>query len=197
MDRTNSIFRLFLDTGGSVLMESVVSAPLFMVMIGSVLWLGDLTYCAQRQAIAGRYAAFAGGNRHETASSRSLRRDVQEKFFTDTGNPNHSVERVTLGGSGRGPRSGSWASSVSAAVPVHTGMSVWTAGWFGFAGLSWDTAPVDEGTIHGRDGRSPKKFTVVTRTPQSKAPSFVYYLSGSELMNKAMLWRRLQESGLR
>ncbi len=50
---------------GAVLMETVIVIPLFMVMLGGIFWIGELTMARQKLLLADRYLAWNKGMRHD------------------------------------------------------------------------------------------------------------------------------------
>jgi len=60
----NTVNRKGDDRNGSVLMETVLAMPLLMVLLGGVMWLGQLQINRARLAVADRYIAWNVANRH-------------------------------------------------------------------------------------------------------------------------------------
>ena len=52
-------------SSGAVLMETVIAIPLFMIMLGGIFWIGDLTWTRQKLLLADRYLAWNKGMRHD------------------------------------------------------------------------------------------------------------------------------------
>jgi hypothetical protein len=49
---------------GSVLMETVIAIPLFMILLGGIMWIGDLMVTRQKLLISDRYAVWNAGCRY-------------------------------------------------------------------------------------------------------------------------------------
>jgi len=65
---------------GAVLMETVLTMPLLLVLLGGVMWLGQLQINRARLAVADRYMAWNLANRHrpgtpDVAEAQRMRRD--------------------------------------------------------------------------------------------------------------------------
>jgi hypothetical protein len=104
---------------GSVLMETVIVLPLFMVLMGGIMWSGQLIYDKQNLIIADRYVAWNYGNRFAQNYS-----DVQSRFFNEsTPDTVASINPVETASS-------PWWHEVHGAVALNATMPVWTKGWF-------------------------------------------------------------------
>ncbi len=68
------------DAGGSVLMETVLAIPLFLVLIGGIFWLGELMLAKHQLAAADRFAAWNAGNRH-TNDAGDIQAKLQDEVF--------------------------------------------------------------------------------------------------------------------
>lgn len=128
---------------GSVLMETVIAIPLFLVLIGATLWMGELNLNRQRSLTADRYAAWNRGNRLGGADV-SPDGVWQQVFNRDA---DAAVKRVRV----RAKSSG-WYSEVSATAHTKVSMPAWTHGMIR-SGVTWDVLPMTkQETITGRDG---------------------------------------------
>jgi len=81
------------DERGSVLMETVIVIPLFIVLIGGTFWLGDLILAKQKLVVADRYAAWNAGNRHRGGTG-GIQGKIKDNLFK--GNISLSLEFFIL-----------------------------------------------------------------------------------------------------
>jgi hypothetical protein len=133
---------------GSVLLETVIAIPLFMLLIGGTIWIGQLSYDKQKLVIADRYVAWNVGNRANPGfRSTDIAQDVHDKFFAGL-----STERPTIDSpSGTKNR---WGHEAWAGVELGVFMPVWTYGFL----LAGQRTPGDMAAIqtsvpalYGRD----------------------------------------------
>lgn len=132
---------------GSILLEMVIVVPLFMMLIGGMLWIGDLTVTKQKLVIADRYAAWNRGNRYRPGiSAATLQSEVQTGFFP--GDANKAVSIATA--SGNVPR---WSHAAYAGVTAQVEMPLWTHGWVAAGDAAWgSTMGVSNSvSVRGRD----------------------------------------------
>ena len=61
-------------------METVIAIPLFLVLIGGLFWLGELTLARHRLTASDRFAAWNIGNRHLEGAG-SIQPDLEEHMF--------------------------------------------------------------------------------------------------------------------
>ena len=80
-------------SGGAILMELVIAIPLFVVLLGGTMWVGDIILAKQKLAIADRFAAWSGGNRHRPDKA-SIKDDIQKLFFPNAKVGDQRVDRV-------------------------------------------------------------------------------------------------------
>ena len=109
-------------SAGSVLLETVIVIPLFMLLIGGILWIGQLTYDKQKMVTADRYVAWNVGNWHSSGGE-----DVQDILFPKGRYGGYEiVGRIT-------PRKevpAQWWCEAYAGVGLQVSMPDWTKGWF-------------------------------------------------------------------
>ena len=142
---------------GSVMLETVIAIPLFMVLIGGTMWIGDLILAKQRLVIADRYAAWNVGNRHRTTPD--LEQEIQKKFFSGVVDFQDVHPMTVAGGSVQRWWHFAWAN-----VPMTVSMPVWTRGWLS-ASVVWDeTIPEEQHQLYGRDIAETEHHVVVMRS---------------------------------
>jgi hypothetical protein len=124
-------------------METVIAIPIFLVVIGGTLWLGDLSFNRNQSLIADRYVAWNKGNRQGGTSGSEF--DVQTALFKDLTETDVKDVKVKSKVTG-------WYNEIEATVKTKVKMPDWTKGMF-TAGTSWDVRRVDdEKVVTGRDG---------------------------------------------
>ena len=67
---------------GTVLMETVLAIPLFMVLLGGIFWIGDLTVTRQQLLVADRYLAWNKGVRYDDKGAVDAD-TLHQLFFSD------------------------------------------------------------------------------------------------------------------
>jgi hypothetical protein len=63
-------------------METVIAIPLFMIMLGGIFWIGDLTVTRQRLVAADRYVAWNSGLRYDDRGGVAAS-DIHRLFLSD------------------------------------------------------------------------------------------------------------------
>jgi hypothetical protein len=84
---------------GAVLMETVIAIPLFMVMLGGIFWIGELTVARQQLLLADRYLAWNKGMRHDDRGQTDAA-TLGRLFFADKSGavtPGHTPEVLFAG----------------------------------------------------------------------------------------------------
>ncbi|MFA4943445.1 MAG: TadE/TadG family type IV pilus assembly protein [Lentisphaeria bacterium] len=84
------------DAGGSVLLETVIAIPLFIVLIGGTFWLGELILAKQKLVGADRFAAWRAGNRHASGGAGSAKGVLQQQLFPEERVGRQRIARVTV-----------------------------------------------------------------------------------------------------
>lgn len=102
---------------GAVLLESVIAIPLYLLLIGGIMWIGQLIYDKQKLVISDRYVAWNAGNRHQSTLG-----DAQRQFF-DTG----GYDKVNSPASNKWGQ-GNWWHFVYGEVSLEAKMPPWTRG---------------------------------------------------------------------
>ena len=104
---------------GSVLMETVIALPIFMALIGGIMWSGQLIYEKQKLLVADRYVAWNYGNRFAQNYN-----DAQAKFF------DKSTSDTVANTQTKELKKSEWWHEVQGSVEVDPKMPDWTRGWF-------------------------------------------------------------------
>jgi len=100
-------------------METVIAIPIFLLLIGATIWMGDLSLDRQRLLMADRYAAWNEGNRHGGANPSPF--NVSTKLFNkDTW---VEIKDVKVKAKDKG-----WYKEVTATTKAKVSMPDWTRG---------------------------------------------------------------------
>lgn len=113
--------------GGAVLLETVIVIPLYLLLIGGMLWVGDLILAKQRLVVADRYMAWNIGNRHRNIQNiEPIIQEVQAGFFPTGRYLNYAQINMPADNL---PGAGGWWWRGCATVDLLFNMPVWTRGW--------------------------------------------------------------------
>jgi len=151
---------------GSVLLETVIAIPLLVLLVGGIMWIGQLMHDKQKLVVADRYVAWNAGNRHGGQWA-----DVQQRFF-ETSTPDTASVLQPQRGDAK-----NWWHGVFAYVDLAVTMPSWTRGWLvdtyaaTYATTAHERPPSNLRSFsgfHGRDlppdGRRPGGHFVMTRS---------------------------------
>jgi hypothetical protein len=143
----------------------VIAMPLFVLLVGGIMWTGQLSYDKQWLVIADRYEAWNAGNWHGGKADDALR------LFPDSARETATVPPPEL--TDPEPH---WSHSVRAFVKLDVTMPDLTKGWLladaVMKGQMQDVPGVLNGgkvTLYGRDlspdGDQPGGHYVIMRSP--------------------------------
>ncbi len=146
--------------GGSILMETLLVMPLYLVVLGGMFWIGDIKLARQKLMIADRYAAWNAGNRHRNFKER-IDGEIRDAFFrqSDIGNQTLAATEYECG------ESIGWSAFVAATARANIAMPEWTKGWLS-GSPAWDGIPSIETTetLTGRVIGYRGRHVTLTRT---------------------------------
>ena len=129
---------------GSVLMETVIAIPIFLVTIGATIWMGELNLDRQRLLVADRFAAWNEGNRHggrDTSPSSVWNHSFNRDADVD-------VKQVKVKA-----KNGGWYRQVSATTRAKIRMPAWTHGMIHYGDTEWNGKDLPKtDTMTGRNG---------------------------------------------
>lgn len=119
--------RLFADECGSVLMETVVALPLYLILLGGISWIGDLTLTRQKAAIADRYICWSRANAHASSgfSFDAVRTSLRNGLFGSYSDDHVSIESFALRFS---LVPNTWSSASAGVAAATLKMPSWTKG---------------------------------------------------------------------
>ena len=130
--------------GGSVLLETVMVLPLFLLLIGGIMWFGQLSIDRQKLVIADRYIAWNFGNRHGGSYY-----DTPTRFFGTTAKYDQVQQIFML------KTEGEWWQYVCGAFTLNAEMPSWTRGWISADAIMKERPldiPTQSGEFAGRFG---------------------------------------------
>jgi hypothetical protein len=138
------------DDRGSLLMETLLVIPLYLVLIGGIFWLGELMLAKQKLVVADRYAAWNLGNRHrDGVGPQTIQNELQQSLFPANRVGQQPIESVVTKQAGEGT---DWSGPVGATVKLKMTMPSWTKGWLYLAQVLWGgTPPAETVYLLGRD----------------------------------------------
>lgn len=132
--------------GGSILMETLLVLPLFMVVLGGMFWIGDIKLARQKLMMADRYAAWNAGNRHRSGKG-GIDGEIRNAFFrqAEIGDQSLTGAEYECG------ESVGWSAFVAATARARIAMPEWTRGWLA-GSPEWERvqSPVATETLTGR-----------------------------------------------
>ena len=64
---------------GSIMMETVIAIPIFMILLGGILWIGDLMVARQKLVMADRYSVWNYGCRYNPGGYDAG--TIHQRFF--------------------------------------------------------------------------------------------------------------------
>ena len=188
------------DDAGSVLLETILVIPLYMVLIGGIMWLGDLILARERLVISDRYAAWNIGNRNSPRTLGGVRAKIQSIFF----NPGHKGYENVDGATGGTARPRRWWAQRYARITLAIEAPSWTKPWLSFGDIFWGATLKEK--FDGVDGRGPlsggggtpyfsKGNMVLMRTGHSDKNRYFRNWRGQDLADPTLRqwhWRKIE-----
>ena len=120
-----------------------------MVLLGGIMWVGDLVLARGRLVVSDRYAAWNMGNRHSVKSLGQVKSLAQRIFF----DPGHRPYERIDGGVGQAKRPVRWWEERYARLTLRIKAPSWTKPWLSFGDIFWGVNLQE--IFHGVDGRGP------------------------------------------
>jgi hypothetical protein len=167
---------MFCDSG-AVLLETLIVLPLYLVLIGGIMWIGDLSLAKQQGLIADRYGAWNRGNMH-LGDHGSFSSDVQDRFFPESAHP-HQKSLLFPAAPIKWVR---WWDASYAKVFIRVRMPKWTKGWLATTSQVYlDGAVQTMLGVQGRDVSGAKHHLVIMRTYKSFQENYPRNWDGKSL----------------
>jgi hypothetical protein len=153
------------ERAGSILLETLLVLPLYLVALGGMLWIGDIKLARQKLVVSDRYAAWNAGNRHRSSKS-GIDGEIRHAFFRF-----EEIGRQSLAGVAyEGGEAIAWSAPVGAAVTLRMAMPEWTRGWLAGSALwSAAAAPAGAETLTGRRVEQASRHVVLMRNRYGEA----------------------------
>lgn len=150
---------------GSVLMETVLVIPLYLVLLSGVFWLGDLSLLRAKVTFFDRLAAWSSGNRHD-GNSGGLSEQLKQDFLNPAQVGKQEVESVRADSSSSGD---AWSRIAGATVEAALEPPVWTQSWRngGLVMLGEGQDELQRTTLRSREVEEEWMHRVLMRTDQT------------------------------
>lgn len=141
--------RSFHHVRGSILMETVLVIPLYLVVLSGIFWVGDLALLRSKSTFFDRFAAWSSGNRFANASQSGIQSNLEQNFLQASQVGDQKVDRVNTA-----TRSSSvWSAIAGGAATVSVEPPVWTQGWrrAGVTMMESDAAELQRTSLRSRE----------------------------------------------
>lgn len=148
---------------GSVLLETIIAIPLYMIMLGGIMWIGDLMVTRQQLMIADRYAVWNYGNRHNPGGYDAG--TIHARFFDSS--EYHKPTKVETD-----KQEYDWSLEAKGIVQLNMQMPDWTRFMFNAGAVMFGTgAPEENMDMIGRSLGGGHK--VLMRTKAESEPGYI------------------------
>lgn len=139
------------DDSGVVLLETMLVIPLYLVLIGATMWIGDLILSRQHLLVADRYCAWNAANRHRSAPN--LAQEIRQHMFDR--DQQARLYQIVLNPLVRPASSpDKWWHDRRARVPMIQRMPPWVSGWIKAGDDMWGVPksqqPPPRKSLYGR-----------------------------------------------
>lgn len=176
-------------------METVIAIPLYMILLGGILWLGDLLVTRQQLVIADRYVAWNKGMRYDDKGQTDAA-TVHRLFFAEANGAPSEYHRP-VAGDGRIDAVYDWCHKASGQVRLDMRMPEWTRYLFNAGQVMYASGvPLESAAaMQGRD-KPDQRHVVVMRTREEARPGYIrnrYGVSASAEVAKQ--WREIAGEG--
>lgn len=157
---------------GSVLMETVIAIPLYLILLGGILWIGDLMVTRQQLVIADRYVAWNKGLRYDDKGQTDVG-TVHRLFFAEANGSPSPYHRPTVS-NGKVDKVFDWSQKASGQVRLDMRMPEWTRYLFNAGQALYESGvPLEEATaMQGRD-KPDQRHVVLMRTKEEAKASYI------------------------
>ena len=178
---------------GSILMETVIAIPLYMIMLGGIFWIGDLIVTRQQLVIADRYVAWNKGMRHDDKGQTDAG-TVHRLLFADADGAPSQYHKPTAG-DGKIDAVYDWSHKASGQVRLDMRMPEWTRYMFNAGQVMYESGvPLENATaMQGRD-KPDQRHVVLMRTKEEAKMSYIRnkygVINSSEVAKK---WERISD----
>lgn len=174
---------------GSVLMETVIAIPLYMIVLGGIFWIGDLMVTRQQLVLADRYVAWNKGLRYDDKGQTDAG-TVHRLFFAEADGAPSPYHRPTSS-DGKIDEAYDWSHKASGQVRLDMRMPEWTRYLFNASQVMYDSGvPLETATaMQGRD-KPDQRHVVLMRTKEEAQMSYIRNKYGvSQSAEVAKKWK--------
>jgi len=148
---------------GSILMETIIAIPLYMILLGGIIWLGDLMVARQSLMIADRYVAWSYGSRYNPGQYDTG--TLHDRFFDSS-----DFRKPTSAPTSR--KVYDWCLEATGQVNLTMRMPDWTRFMFNAGQVMLGTGePIDNLDLIGRSLSG--GHTVLMRTKEEADPGYI------------------------
>ena len=156
---------------GTVLLETVLVIPLFMIMLGGIFWIGDLAVTRQQLLIADRYVAWNKGLRYDDRGQTGAG-ILHQLFFSDKeGIP--SADHQPSVDSAEIQAVYDWSQVANGQVGMKVRMPDWVHTMINAANIQYSGAWMENATgLHGRE-RKGDRHVVLMRTKAEAEQGYI------------------------
>jgi len=116
--------RLF-SSRGSILMETALVIPLYLLVLSGIFWVGDLALLRSKSTFFDRFAAWSAGNRHAEGAQSAIRGNLEQNFLQQSRVGDQKVDDVRTAHT----PSSVWSAIAGGTTTVSVKPPVWTEGW--------------------------------------------------------------------
>jgi len=178
---------------GAVLMETVIAIPLYLIMLGGIFWIGDLTLTRQQLVVADRYVAWNRGLRY--ADKGAVDTDgVHQLLFSDRfGIP--SPDHVPTASQAAIDADRDWSHVASGQVAMRVTMPDWVQSMVNLGQVTYNLSERVPGftELRGRE-RDGQRHVVLMRTEDEASPSYIRNKYGVAASGEvATRWREIAD----
>lgn len=157
---------------GSVLLETVIAIPLYMILLGGIFWIGDLMVTRQQLVIADRYVAWNKGLRYDDRGQIDAG-TVHRLFFAEA-NGSPSQYHTPKTSDGKIDKTCDWSHVASGQVRLDMRMPEWTRYMFNAGQVMYDSGvPLEKAmAMQGRD-KPDQRHVVLMRTKSEAEMGYI------------------------
>ncbi len=178
---------------GSIMLETVIAIPLFMILLGGTFWIGELMIARQKLVICDRYIAWNKGLRYDDSGEIDAG-TVHHLFFIEPDGTILNNQRVTSS-SGTIAHNFDWSHASEGQAKLDIEMPNWTRFMFNAANVMYNTGEPDYQafSIQGRD-KADQKHLVVMRTEAEAKSEYIRNKYGvKESGEVAYQWEKIAD----
>ncbi len=178
---------------GSILMETVLVIPLYMIMLGGIFWIGELMIARQKLVIADRYIAWNKGLRYDDKGQIDSG-TIRKLYFSEPGGAPLENQRVTSS-VGTIADTFDWSHAAEGQAKLDIEMPDWTRFMFNAGRAMYNSGEPDHKAsgIQGRD-KPDQKHLVVMRTKKEAEMSYIRNKYGVDNSGKvASQWKQITD----